>query len=68
MPKAMWRIPVIHMNCLVNFLARRKYPHEKTNATQRTKMKRTMVLVFREKVLPASYIPPPLSPLFAEYP
>ncbi len=41
------------MNCLVNARASVKYPQEKTNATTRTKMKRTMVFVLSEKSLPA---------------
>lgn len=52
MPKRMFRIPVIQMNCFVNARARVKYVQDRTKATARTKTNRTMVLVFREKVLP----------------
>ena len=42
-------MPVSQTKNLVKCLAARKYPHEKTNATHRTKAKRTIVLVSREK-------------------
>lgn len=53
MPKRMFKIPVIQINCFVNARARVKYVQDKTKATTRTNVKRTMVFVFREKVLPA---------------
>ncbi len=53
MPKSMFKIPVIQMNCLVNARARVKYVQDRTKATTRIKRKRTMVLVLREKVFPA---------------
>lgn len=53
MPKRIFRIPVIQMNCFVNARARVKYVQEKTRATARINMKRMMVLVFKEKTLPA---------------
>ena len=53
MPKRMFKIPVIQMNCLVNARASVKYVQDKTKATARTKTNRTIVLVFSEKLLPA---------------
>lgn len=53
MPKRMFRIPVIQINCFVNARARVKYVQDKTKATAKTKTKRTIVFVLREKVLPA---------------
>jgi hypothetical protein len=47
--KTILRMPVAQMKVLVKYRAPRKYSHEKTSATQRTKMNRTRVLVLREK-------------------